>query len=48
MTFSLPSDLPSAFGREAVHHNDVLANRAKARRLWRMLSRRLSGPHFGR
>jgi len=35
--------IPATFGRDnPVHHNDVLANRSKARKLWRMLARKLS------
>jgi hypothetical protein len=38
--------VPSHYGKESVHHNDVLRHRAKARRLWRHVGRRLSAPHF--
>jgi hypothetical protein len=34
--------IPSHYGREPVHQNDVLRNRSKARKLWKLLSRRLS------
>jgi hypothetical protein len=37
---SIPAVIPSHFGSDPVHHNDVLRNRAKARKLWRMMSRR--------
>jgi hypothetical protein len=34
--------IPSHYGREPVHQNDVLRNRSKARKLWKLLGRRLS------
>jgi len=38
--------IPSHYGREPVHQNDVLRHRAKARRLWAYIARRPSAPHF--
>lgn len=39
--------IPERFGNgDPVHHNDVLANRAIARRLWNMISRSPLTPHF--
>ena len=42
---------PDVHASEAVRdipHNDVLANRAKARSLWNLLARSPSAPHFGK
>lgn len=46
MSYSLtsPSNIPTHIGQERVHQNEVLSNRAAARRLWRALARRLSAP----
>lgn len=39
---SSPDHIPSHIGQERIHQNDVLTYRAKARKLWRKIARRLS------
>ena len=40
------SAIPSHYGKENIHHNDVLKLRAAARRMWKRLQRKMLQPHF--